>query len=189
VKHIVIFASGSGSNAQHIAEYFSDSSIARVMMIYSNRADAYVLQRANRMNIPTVVFDRADFYENDLIYNQLEKLYPDLIVLAGFLWKVPEKIVRIFPNRIVNIHPALLPKYGGKGMYGINVHRAVIENHEKESGITIHYVNENYDEGAAILQARCVISVNDTPETLAKKVHALEYKYFPQTIEQVLLRL
>ena len=188
MRHIVIFASGSGSNAQHIAEYFSTSNVARVIMIYSNRADAYVLQRANMMNIPTVVFDRADFYENDLIYNQLEKLNPDLIVLAGFLWIVPEKIVQAFPNRIVNIHPALLPKYGGKGMYGMFVHRAVIENREKESGITIHYVNEKYDEGAAILQARCVIGVNDTPETLAKKIHALEYKYYPKTIEQVLLR-
>jgi len=188
MKHIIIFASGSGSNAQHIAEYFSASGIARVMMIYSNRADAFVLQRAIKMNIPTVVFDKVDFYENDLIYNQLEKLKPDLIVLAGFLLRVPEKIVHAFPNRIVNIHPALLPKYGGKGMYGLNVHRAVIENHEKESGITIHYVNEKYDEGAAILQARCVVNATDTPETLAKKVHALEYKYFPQTIEQVLLR-
>ena len=188
MKHIVIFASGSGSNAQQIAEYFSGSDLARVIMIYSNRADAHVLQRASNMNIPTVVFDRADFYENDLIYNQLEKLNPDLIVLAGFLWKVPEKIVHAFPHRIVNIHPALLPKYGGKGMYGIHVHRAVIENREKESGITIHYVNENYDEGAAILQARCVININDTPESLAKKIHALEHKYYPKTIEQVLLR-
>jgi len=188
MKHIVIFASGSGSNAQRITEYFSVSGIARVIMIYSNRSDAYVLQRANSMNIPTVVFDKADFYENDLIFNQLERLHPDLIVLAGFLWKVPEKIVQAFPNQIVNIHPALLPKYGGKGMYGINVHRAVIENREKESGITIHYVNEHYDEGAAILQARCVINAFETPESLAKKVHALEYKYYPQTIEQVLLR-
>ena len=188
MKHIVIFASGSGSNAQRISEYFAASGVARVIMIYANRADAYVLQRANMLNIPTVVFDRADFYENDLIYHQLENLNPDLIVLAGFLWKVPEKIVHAFPHRIVNIHPALLPKYGGKGMYGIHVHRAVIENREKESGITIHFVNENYDEGAAILQARCVINVNDTPESLAKKVHALEHKYFPQTIEQVLLR-
>jgi len=188
MKHIVIFASGSGSNAQRIIEYFSASDVAQVIMIYSNRSDAYVLQRANKLDIPTVVFDKADLYENNLIYNQLEKLHPDLIVLAGFLWKVPEKITQDFPNRIVNIHPALLPKYGGKGMYGIHVHRAVIENHEKESGITIHYVNENYDEGATILQARCVVNASDTPESLAKRVQALEYKYYPQTIEQVLLR-
>jgi len=188
VKHIVIFASGSGSNTQHIAEYFSASDFARVIMIYSNRADAYVLQRACDLNIPTVVFDRADFYETDLIFNQLDDLHPDLIVLAGFLWKVPEKIVRAFPKRIINIHPALLPKYGGKGMYGDHVHRAVIENREKESGITIHYVNEHYDEGAIILQAVCEISEDDTPETLAQKVHSLEYNYYPKTIEQVLLR-
>lgn len=188
MKHIVIFASGSGSNTQRIVEHFSTSDIARVILIFSNREDAYVLQRANQMNIPTVVFDRVDFYENDLIYNQLDKLQPDLIVLAGFLWRVPENIVHAFPQRIVNIHPALLPKYGGKGMYGIHVHRSVIENREKESGITIHYVNEKYDEGAAILQARCVINANDTPESLAKKVHILEYTYFPKAIEQVLLR-
>ena len=186
MKHIVIFASGSGSNAQQIAEYFAASGTARVVMIYSNRADAYVLQRAYKMNIPTVLFDRIDFYENDLVLHQLQNLDPDLIVLAGFLWKVPEKIVRAFPKRIVNIHPALLPKYGGKGMYGSHVHRAIIENREKESGITIHYVNENYDEGDIILQATCRINENDTPESLAEKVHTLEYKYYPKTIEQVL---
>ena len=189
MKNIVIFASGSGSNTQRIAEYFSASNIARVIMIYSNRADAYVLQRAYQMNIPTVVFSRVDFYENDLTYNQLKNLHPDLIVLAGFLWKIPEKIVHAFPRRIVNIHPALLPKYGGKGMYGDHVHRAVIENGDTESGISIHYVNENYDEGALILQARCRINEGDTPETLAKRVHALEYKYYPETIEQVLQRV
>jgi len=188
MKHIVIFASGSGSNAQQIAEYFSTSNFARVMMIYSNREDAYVLQRALRMNISTVVFNRADFYENDLVYGQLDKLRPDLIVLAGFLWKVPAKIVQAFPKRIVNIHPALLPKYGGKGMYGSHVHRAVIENREKESGISIHYVNENYDEGALIFQATCKINEHDTAETLAEKIHALEHKYYPKIIEQVLLR-
>ena len=188
MKHIAIFASGSGSNTQQIAEYFSNSDIARVNMIYSNRKDAYVLQRAHQLNIPAVVFDKSDFYENDVIFNHLNTLQPDLIVLAGFLWRVPEKIVRAFPNRIVNIHPALLPKYGGKGMYGVHVHCAVIENREKESGITIHYVNENYDEGAHILQVRCDMNGCDTPESLAEKVHALEYKYYPKTIELILLR-
>ena len=188
MKQIVIFASGSGSNAQQIAAYFSKSNIARVSMICSNRADAYVLQRAGQMNIPAAVFGRADFYENDLIFNQLIDIHPDLIVLAGFLWKVPEKIIRVFPKKIVNIHPALLPKYGGKGMYGGHVHRSVIENREKESGITIHYVNENYDEGAVIFQAKCTVDENDTPETLAGKIHVLEHEYYPKTIEQVLLR-
>jgi phosphoribosylglycinamide formyltransferase-1 len=189
LKQIVIFASGSGTNAQKIIEYFSNSDLARVVKIFSNRSDAYVLQRACRMNIPAVVFNKADFYENDLIFHQLFDLQPDLIVLAGFLWKVPEKIVHAFPKRIINIHPALLPKYGGKGMYGDHVHRSVIENREKESGVTIHYVNENYDEGAFIFQAQCGIDVNDTPETLAKKVHALEYEYYAKTIEMVLLRV
>jgi len=187
MKQIVIFASGSGSNAQQITEYFLNSDIARVMMIYSNRADAYVLQRAHKMNIPTVVFNRSDFYEKDTVYHQLNNLHPDLIVLAGFLWKVPKKIVRAFPKRIVNIHPALLPKYGGKGMYGDHVHRAVIENREKESGITIHYVNEKYDEGAIIFQATCEVEENDTPETLAERIHVLEYKYYPKTIEQMMI--
>lgn len=187
MKHIVIFASGSGSNAQQIAEYFSLTDVARVVRIYSNRADAYVLQRAEALDIPATVFNREEFYESDEIYSQLDLLQPDLIVLAGFLWKVPEKIIKAFPKRIVNIHPALLPGYGGKGMYGDRVHRAVIENREKESGITIHYVDENYDEGAIIMQARCRINEDDTPGTLAEKIHELEYKYFPGTIEQVLL--
>ena len=187
MKYIVIFASGSGSNAQKIVEYFSKSEIARVVMIYSNRADAYVLQRAYKLNIPSVVFDKVDFHETDLILNQLNQLQPDLIVLAGFLWKIPEKIVHAFPKKIVNIHPALLPKYGGKGMYGDRVHRAVIENCEKESGITIHYVNENYDEGAFILQAKIEIDDDETPETLANKVHELEHKYYPSIIEQILI--
>jgi len=188
MKRIVIFASGSGSNAQRIAEYFSVTDIARVVAIFSNRNDAYVLQRANNMNIPAVVFNRVDFYENDTILDHLRFLNPDLIVLAGFLWKVPEKIVDAFPNVIINIHPALLPNYGGKGMYGAHVHRAVIENCEKQSGISIHYVNENYDEGAMIFQATCEVNSDDTPETLAQKIHALEYEHYPKIIEQVLIK-
>ena len=188
MKQIVIFASGSGSNAQQITEHFANSDIARVVMIFSNCKDAYVLQRACNMNIPAVIFDRADFYENDVILTQLENINPDLIVLAGFLWKVPAKIVNAFPQRIINIHPALLPKYGGKGMYGENVHRAVIENHEKLSGITIHYVNEKYDEGDIIFQTACVVLEEDTPETLAQKVHALEYEYFPKIIESKIIK-
>ena len=163
-----------------------ESDLARVAAVFSNRADAYALERANRMNIPTVVFDRTEFYDDDTVLERLAAMLPDLIVLAGFLWKVPEKIVRAFPNRIVNIHPALLPKYGGKGMYGIRVHRAVVENGESESGITIHYVNEHYDEGAIIFQAKCAIDEHDTAETLAEKIHELEHKHFPATIERVL---
>ena len=186
MKRIVIFASGSGSNAQQITEFFLSSNVARVLMICSNRADAYVLQRADRMNIPAIVFDKSDFYETDVVLNQLSHLHPDLIVLAGFLWKIPEKMIRAFPERIVNIHPALLPKYGGKGMYGAYVHRTVIENREKESGITIHYVNENYDEGTIIFQVKCTIDDGETPETLAEKIHELEYKFYPKIIEQIL---
>ena len=187
MKRIIIFASGSGSNAQKIIEYFSGSDFARVVSVCSNRKDAGVLQRAAMMNVPAMVFDRVDFYETDLILRHLEESNPDLIVLAGFLWKVPQKIVAAFCNRIINIHPALLPKYGGKGMYGDRVHRAVIENSEKESGITIHYINENYDEGDVIFQATCKIDNDDTPETLAEKVHALEHKYYPEIIEEILL--
>ena len=188
MKNIVIFASGSGSNAQRIVEYFSASEVARTVMILSNRKDAYVLQRAEKLNVPTVTFDRADFYEKDKIFNLLSDINPELIVLAGFLWKVPEKIVSAFHERIVNIHPALLPKFGGKGMYGDHVHRAVIENREKESGITIHYVNENYDEGDIIFQATCKIDEGETSETLAEKIHALEHIYYPKTIELILLQ-
>jgi len=187
MKQIVIFASGSGTNAQQITEFFLNSKVARVMMIYSNRADAYVLQRAGKMNIPAIVFNKSGFYETDTVLNQLKHLQPDLIVLAGFLWKIPEKIISAFPGKIVNIHPALLPKYGGKGMYGEYVHRAVLESRDQKSGITIHYVNENYDEGAIIFQARCAIDDGETPETLAQKIHELEYQFYPKIIEQVLL--
>ena len=186
MKNLIIFASGSGSNAQRIAEHFTESTFARVKMILSNRADAFVLQRALQMNIPTILFNRTDFYENDVILNLLQEQQPDLIVLAGFLWKVPAKIVQAFPYRIINIHPALLPGYGGKGMYGQHVHRAVIENREKKSGITIHYVNENYDEGAFIFQVACEVEDHDTPASLAEKIHAIEYEYYPKIIEEVL---
>ena len=188
MKRIVIFASGSGSNAQRIAEYFSNTDTARVIRIYSNRKDAYVLERAKSLQIPTVVFGREEFYDSDIILRQLESLNPDLIVLAGFLWKIPENIIHAFPQKIINIHPALLPKYGGKGMYGEHVHCAVIKNRETESGITIHFVNEQYDEGAIIKQARCQVDSSDTPDTLAQKIHALEHKYFPETIEQILMK-
>ena len=186
MKRIVIFASGSGSNAQAIIEYFSVTGLAEVSAVFSNRKDAYVLQRAEKMDVPVFVFDKADLYENDAVLLRLSNIKPDLVVLAGFLWKIPEKIVHAFQKRIINIHPALLPSYGGKGMYGMNVHRAVIENCETVSGITIHYVNENYDEGSVILQVTCEIGGNDTPESLAEKIHSLEHKYYPRAIEQVL---
>ncbi len=158
----------------------------KVSYILSNRSNAGVLGRANNLNIKTMVFDRAMFSQSDEVLNFLLKEAPDLIVLAGFLWLVPPKIVKAFPNRIINIHPALLPEYGGKGMYGDRVHQTVIDNGEQESGITIHLVNEKYDDGDIIFQARCKIDKDDTVQSLAQKVHDLEYKYFPVVIRQVL---
>lgn len=186
MNKIAIFASGSGTNAQNIIEYFNTKEIATVSCILSNKKDAYVLIRAQNYNIPTRIIDRHEFYETDEILNFLNAEGINWIVLAGFLWLIPENIVDSFTNRIVNIHPALLPKFGGKGMYGLNVHRAVIENREKETGITIHYVNKKYDEGNIIFQTRCSVDEADTPESLAERVHKLEYKYYPEIIEKLI---
>lgn len=187
MKKIAIFASGSGTNAENIIKYFKDNSNIQVSLVLSNKPDAYVLERAKKFQIPTFVFNRIDFYETDTVINKLKEYEIDFIVLAGFLWLVPQNILSIYPNKIVNIHPALLPKYGGKGMYGMNVHRAVKDAGDKESGITIHYVNEKYDEGAIILQERCAINPEDTPEIIAEKVHKLEYEYYPKIIEKVIM--
>lgn len=155
----------------------------------SNRSDAYVLERAKKLNIPSICFSRAELYETDLVLNLLKAENPALIVLAGFLWLLPDIIIRNFPGRIINIHPALLPKYGGRGMYGSKVHEAVVAAGEKESGITIHYVNEKYDEGDIIFQARSPVLPDDTPETLAQRIHELEYRYYPEVIEKLLASL
>lgn len=186
MKKIVIFASGSGSNAERIYEYFTDNQEIEVSLILSNNPQAGVLDRAKRLKIPYIVFDRISFYKTDFIKNLIKAINPDAIILAGFLWKFPENIIIDFPNKIINIHPSLLPKYGGKGMYGMNVHRSVIENAENQSGITIHFVNEHYDEGKIIAQYRTEILPEDTAETLAQKIHLLEYEYFPKTIEAFL---
>jgi phosphoribosylglycinamide formyltransferase-1 len=186
MKRILIFASGSGSNAQKIVEYFADSEEINVIKIFSNKKDAYVLERAKALNIDTVTFNKDNFYQTDNVLNILQDINPDLIVLAGFLWIVPKKIIAAFPNKIVNIHPSLLPKYGGKGMYGMHVHNAVIMNKERQSGITIHYVNEEYDRGDIIFQATCDIENSDTAECLANKIHTLEHIHYPQTIEKIL---
>ncbi|MDA3880615.1 MAG: phosphoribosylglycinamide formyltransferase [Prolixibacteraceae bacterium] len=185
MKKIAIFASGSGSNAENIVRYFKDSEHLNIECIYSNKPDAFVLKRAKKFNIPTMVFNRDDFYKTDVVLNDLKKRHIDYIVLAGFLWLVPANLTENFT--IINIHPALLPKYGGKGMYGDKVHKAVIENNEKKSGITIHYVNDKYDDGQIIFQAECDISSDDTPETVAQKVHGLEYEHFPGVIEKLIL--
>jgi len=186
MKNIAIFASGSGSNAENIIKYFANKKDIKTALIVSNKKDAYVHQRAKSLNIESVTFSKSDFYDTDKVLEILQQKSIDFIVLAGFLLKVPENIISEYPARIINIHPALLPKYGGKGMYGDNVHKAVVENKERESGITIHYVNENYDEGAIIFQAKCEVLPTDTFEEVAKKVHALEYKHFPIVIEEIL---
>ena len=186
MKNIVLFASGSGTNAENIALVFRPIPDADVSCILSNRPDAGVLEKARKLNIETKIFDREMFFKSRDVLDFLLNINPDLIVLAGFLWLVPKHIVEAFPNRIVNIHPALLPKYGGKGMYGERVHQAVIDNGEKETGISIHYVNEKYDEGDIIFQARCPVEPGDTPESLAKKVHELEYKHYPEVLYQLL---
>lgn len=186
MKRIIIFASGSGSNAENIIKYFKDSTSITVAKVLTNNQHAKVLNRCEQLNIKSLIFDRKEFSEEDTILNLL-KTEADYIILAGFLWRVPQKIVEAFPNKIINIHPALLPKYGGKGMYGMNVHKAVVDNKEEESGITIHFVNENYDEGAIIFQKSVKLDENDTPEDVASKIHELEYEHFPKVIEEIIL--
>jgi phosphoribosylglycinamide formyltransferase-1 len=189
MRNIAIFASGSGTNAENIIRYFSNRKSAEVSLVLSNRREAYVLKRAASLNVRSVLFDRKDLYEKEKVSRYLSMYKIDFIVLAGFLWLIPENILNIYEKRIINIHPALLPKHGGKGMYGERVHEEVIAKHEKESGITIHYVNNHYDEGDIIFQVRCAVTPEDTPDTLAAKVHALEYKHFPVVIEELVAKL
>lgn len=183
---IAIFASGSGSNAQRLAEYFTGNGKAEILAIYCNNPNAFVLERANKLGIQTVLFNRDTFYNSLSILEDLKKRNVDWILLAGFLWLIPESILKTYPQRIINIHPALLPAYGGKGMYGMKVHEAVITSGDSESGITIHYVNEQYDKGDIISQARCQIQQGDTPQMLAAKIHELEYEYYPAVVEKLI---
>lgn len=187
MKKIAIFASGSGSNAENIIQYFAQKPQFCVKSVFCNVPDAYVLERAKKYRIPTFVFNREEFRNPDKVFRQLQEQEIDFIVLAGFLWLMPSFITAAWPNKIVNIHPALLPAYGGKGMYGHYVHEAVIAAGEKESGITIHYVNDHYDQGAIIFQAKCPVLPTDTPDDLAARVHELEYRYFPEIIEKTIL--
>lgn len=182
---IALFASGSGSNAENIANYHSKSSVFEFPLIISNKADAYVHERAKKLQIPSFTFPREVFLAGDEIITLLKEYEIDYIVLAGFLLKIPTSLVEAYPNKIINIHPALLPKFGGKGMYGQHVHQAVADAGETESGITIHYVNGNYDEGNIIFQAKCPILPTDTPDMIAEKVHALEYEHFPRIISEL----
>jgi len=188
VTRIAIFASGNGSNAQRIAEHFRDRNLLEISAIYSNNPKAFVLKRAEKLGIPSVLFDRHSFLETTDVLSDLLSRKTDWIVLAGFLWLIPGYLLDAFPNRIINIHPALLPKFGGKGMYGARVHEAVIASGEKESGITIHYVNANYDEGQVIFQANCPVSKDETASSLAEKVHQLEFEYYPKVISDLLLK-
>ncbi|NQD72791.1 phosphoribosylglycinamide formyltransferase [Sphingobacterium shayense] len=185
-KRIAIFASGSGSNAQKIMEHFKYSNLAEVSLVLSNNPDAYVIQRADNFEIPSHVFDRRAFYESEEIIELLRRLEIDIIVLAGFLLLVPENLLKAYPNKIINIHPALLPKFGGKGMYGDKVHQAVLQAGEEEHGITIHFVNERFDEGEVIHQAKFKIESDDTLETIKFKGQQLEHQYFPKVIENLL---
>lgn len=185
MQKIVVFASGNGTNAEKIILHFKKSSQANVVGVFSNNPRAKVLQKAESHDVDIFVFDKQGLNEG-FVLNELDKIQPDLIVLAGFLLKFPEHIINTYPNKVINVHPALLPKYGGKGMYGNFVHETVIANKETESGITIHYVNENYDEGAIIFQAKTTISSEDNPQTLAEKIHELEHKYFPEVIAKIL---
>lgn len=183
--NIAIFASGSGTNAQNIAEYFENNPKINVQLILSNNKNAYVLNRAESLGIKSVTFDRKSFYETDEILQILKSEQIDFLILAGFLWLVPINLLKSFPNKIINIHPALLPKFGGKGMYGMKVHEAVVESKEKETGITIHYVNEKYDDGEIIFSAKFQVSGTDTAETVAEKIHKLEYEHFPKIIDKI----
>ncbi|MEA3461893.1 MAG: phosphoribosylglycinamide formyltransferase [Bacteroidota bacterium] len=189
MKNIAIFASGSGTNAENLIRFFRTSQIARVRVVLSNRADAGVLGRAKSLEVESFVFTREQFYNSREVLDLLFERDIDYIVLAGFLWLVPDYLLKPFENKIVNIHPALLPKYGGKGMYGSRVHQAVIEAGEHESGISIHHVNQDYDEGDIIFQARCEIDPDETPGSLAKKIHELEYDHFPIVVENLLKEL
>ena len=188
MKKIAIFASGEGSNAERIASYFLEKDTINVELIITNKVDAGVLKRVESLGINTLFLTAQELQGEKLV--QILKQYEiDFIVLAGYLAKISEEILTIFPNRIINIHPSLLPKYGGKGMYGLKVHKAVLDAKEKESGITIHYIDKEYDKGIVILQAKCPIMEGDTPESLAERVHQLEYKYYPETIEKILTHL
>lgn len=182
--NLAVFASGNGSNAVNIINRFKDKPNIDIKKVFCNKSQAPVIKKAKDLGVDTIVFSKTQLLESGLVLTQLKALDIDYIILAGFLLKIPEEIVRHYKHKIINIHPALLPKYGGKGMYGMHVHRAVVENREPKTGITIHYVNENYDEGAVIFQAECEVSVDDTPEDIASKIHDLEMQYFPRVIEQ-----
>jgi phosphoribosylglycinamide formyltransferase-1 len=189
LKRIALFASGSGTNVENIANYFKNNTEIEIGLVLSNKKDAFVLERAKKLGIPSMVFNREQFYNSQVVVDQLIDKRIDFVVLAGFLWLIPTNLIQAFPKKIINIHPALLPKHGGKGMYGGKVHESVVENHDIESGITIHFVNEHYDEGDVIFQSTCEVLPTDNAYDVASKVHALEYEHFPKVIEQLVMNL
>jgi phosphoribosylglycinamide formyltransferase-1 len=186
MKRIAIFASGNGSNAQRLMEHFREHPKARIELVLSNNPAAHVLDRARNMKVPSVVFSRNEFFHSNHVLDILTVQGIDLIVLAGFLWLIPGQLLAAYPGKIINIHPALLPAYGGKGMYGMRVHSAVIASGDRESGISVHFVNEHYDEGKIIFQARCPVYPADTPESLAARIHELEHRHFPEVIGNII---
>jgi phosphoribosylglycinamide formyltransferase 1 len=188
-KRIAIFASGSGSNAQKIMEYFNKHQDAEVSLVLTNNPEAYVLQRADNFEVPSHIFERDEFYNSEDIVSLLKNLQIDLIVLAGFLWLIPENLLSAFPNRIINIHPSLLPKFGGKGMYGDRVHKAVLEARAEESGISIHFVNQHFDEGEIIHQSKFRIEKKDDLEMIKFKIQQLEHLHYPKVVEQLLKKI
>jgi phosphoribosylglycinamide formyltransferase-1 len=187
MKRIVIFASGSGTNAENIIKFFHNRDNVSVIQVLTNNPHAKVIERCKALNMSCLSFNKVALVHTNDVLELLKLKQPDLIVLAGFLWKIPKKILDHFPNKIINIHPALLPKYGGKGMYGMRVHQAILDNNEPETGITIHFVNENYDEGAIIFQEKCKVDPGDTINAISDKIHDLEMQHFPQIIESLLL--
>ncbi len=189
MKNITILASGSGTNAENLIMFFRGRQEGQVKLLMANRPDAYALVRAKKLGIPTRIFKREELYSTGKVLDELRKFSTDLIVLAGFLWLIPNDILRAYPNRIINIHPALLPRYGGRGMYGSRVHEAVIANGDLKSGISIHLINEEYDQGEILFQAECPVLPEDNLESLAGRIHELEYKYFPGVILEYLSRI
>ncbi len=187
MKKIVVFASGSGTNAENIIKYFASSESVTVVAVFTNNANAQVIERAKNNGIPTEIFSKAELNEGKVL-QKINAINPDLIVLAGFLLKFPDNIINEYPNKIINIHPALLPQYGGIGMYGMNVHKAIVAKREKETGITIHYVNEHYDEGGVVFQKKIKLSGSESPQDVADKIHELEQQYFPEVIESLIIQ-
>jgi phosphoribosylglycinamide formyltransferase-1 len=185
-KKIAVFASGKGSNAENLIKHFKNNPVAEVVLVLTNNPTAQVVERAGSLNVDSFVFNKAQLSDSKVVLDKLKKEQIDWIVLAGFLIKFPSLILNEFPNKVINIHPALLPKYGGKGMYGMHIHKAVVENKENETGITIHFVNENYDEGKIISQAKTEVLPTDTPEIVASKIQQLEQKHFPNVVEQLI---